>query len=84
MSITNQSKPTSSISNSTKINIGEVWDTDLNTWNAESRTWNDMQSKINNSIIGVSGYLWSIKRFPWLETTPWLSEGGITNQSKPI
>ena len=49
MSITNQSKPTSSISNSTKINIGEVWNTDLNTWNAESRTWNDMQSKINNS-----------------------------------
>jgi len=49
MAITNESKPSSSYTNMTRINIGEVWDSNLNTWNAETRTWNDMASLINNT-----------------------------------
>jgi hypothetical protein len=48
MSIVNVSKPTTTLTNSTKINIGETWGTDLNTWAAESRTWADTISVIDN------------------------------------
>jgi len=49
MSITNQAKPTSSMTNSTKVNIGETWATDSFTWVTESRTWDRTQSIINNN-----------------------------------
>jgi len=48
MAITNQSRISSSIANQTKINIGEVWDTNLFTWANESRTWDAMTSIIGN------------------------------------
>lgn len=48
MSITNISKPTTTFANQTRINIGEIWNTDLNTWAAESRTWDEMASLIDN------------------------------------
>jgi hypothetical protein len=38
---------------------------------------------IANSNIGATGFLWSFRRFPWTETSPWLSEGGISNVNKP-
>jgi len=79
----NQSKPTTSYTNQTKINIGETWDSDTSTWDTETRTWGEMASKIVNESSGIIGFLWSIKRFPWTEITPWLSEGGIINQVKP-
>lgn len=49
MSITNVSKPSSSYSNITKPSFGEIWNTDLNTWTAETRTWNDTGSLIDNT-----------------------------------
>ena len=48
MPITNQNKPISLISNSIKVNIGEVWNSDLLTWANETRTWDETRSKINN------------------------------------
>ena len=45
----NQDKISSSISNSTRVNIGETWNTDLNTWNGESITWDRTVSIINNT-----------------------------------
>ena len=48
MAIVNQSRISSSIANQTKINIGEVWDTNLFTWANESRTWDAMASIIGN------------------------------------
>lgn len=49
MSIENVSKPTTSISNETKINIGLVWSADNLQWQNESRTWDDTVSTIDNS-----------------------------------
>lgn len=49
MSITNQSKPSSSMANQTKINIGETWASDLNTWANELRTWGATISIISNT-----------------------------------
>lgn len=83
MALVNESKPTTSLTNSTKINIGETWDSILSTWATESRTWDDMASIIDNISKGTIGFLWSVSRFPWTESTPWLTEGGISNIAKP-
>lgn len=48
MSITNTTKPTSSMTNSSKVNIGETWGSDLFTWASELRTWAETQSIISN------------------------------------
>ena len=61
MSITNTSKPTTSFSNSTKVNIGETWSTDLNTWATESRTWAETASVIDN-VSRVSSSLTNIAK----------------------
>ena len=45
----NQSKQSSSITNNSKINSGELWDTDLNIWNNELRIWDRLISTISNS-----------------------------------
>jgi len=83
MAIENVSKPSSSISNATRINIGLTWDADTLQWQNESRTWDDTQSVIDNITKGTTGFLWSVSRFPWTEATPWLTEGGITNVNRP-
>lgn len=49
MSITNQDKPTSSLANSSKINIGETWGSDLLQWQNELRTWAETISIIDNA-----------------------------------
>ena len=46
--ITNQAKPSTSLSNATKINTGIVWDLDLNTWDTELQTWQDTATTIDN------------------------------------
>lgn len=61
MSITNTSKPTSSVTNTTKVAVGETWATDLNTWNAESRTWDATISIISN-IAKTSSSMTNIAR----------------------
>lgn len=49
MALTNVSKPTTTLANTTKINIGETWDSILSTWATESRTWDMMASIISNA-----------------------------------
>ena len=49
MAITNQAKPTSSIANSDKVNIGETWATITTTWATETRAWYEFASIISNS-----------------------------------
>lgn len=84
MSITNESKPTTSVSNSSKVESEVTWDTNTTTWNTEVRNWNDMGSTIINISTVLTGSLWSSYRFPWTEATPWTTDAGITNISKPI
>ena len=48
MAITNVSRPISSMSNETKINIGLTWDADTLQWQNETRTWDDTVSVIDN------------------------------------
>ena len=48
MSITNETKPTTALTNSTRINIGETWGSDLLTWAAELKTWDATVSIISN------------------------------------
>ena len=79
----NQDKPTNSLSNSSKVSIGETWGSITTTWASETRTWLAASQLIANSNIGATGFLWSFRRFPWTETSPWLSEGGISNVNKP-
>lgn len=79
----NISKPTTSLSNTAKVSIGETWASITTTWVSESRTWLAVSQLIGNIGKGITGFLWSISRFPWQELTPWSSEGGIINQAKP-
>jgi len=44
MSITNTSKPTTSLSNTAKVVGYETWDTIITTWASEVRTWDEMVS----------------------------------------
>lgn len=48
MSITNTSKPNTSLTNSTKVSIGETWTTVDTTWAAETRTWLEISQLIDN------------------------------------
>lgn len=83
MALINTSKPSSSISNQTKINIGETWDAATMTWNAASFTWDSTQSVIDNATKAFSGFIWAYSILPWQLTTPWIDTGIITNQAKP-
>jgi hypothetical protein len=83
MALVNISKPTTSLTNTTKVSSYETWDTNTTTWDTETRTWDDMGSLFDNVSKGTTGFLWSLTRFPWTETAPWLTDNGITNISKP-
>lgn len=48
MAITNVSKPTTSLTNIDRVNIGETWATITTTWATETRTWADTASVIDN------------------------------------
>lgn len=49
MTISNTTKPSSSMTNSTRINIGETWDSNVSSWDTETRSWDEMASIITNS-----------------------------------
>lgn len=83
MALTNTSKPTPSITNATKVNIGETWATITTTWATETRTWGETASFINNSTKAFGGLLWAASTLPWQLPTPWLDTGGISNLPKP-
>jgi len=48
MSITNISKPTTSLTNTDRIASYETWASVTSTWSSESRTWDDMGSLVDN------------------------------------
>lgn len=81
--LTNVSKPSTSFTNADKVSSAELWSTITTTWASETRTWLDCVSLMDNVSKGTTGFLWSVTRFPWTESTPWLTEGGMTNISKP-
>ena len=83
MSITNQDKPTTTLSNPDRVVTYETWNSNTSTWDTETRNWNEMGTTWTNTSFGATGFLWSARRFPWTEAAPWLSEGGITNIAKP-
>ncbi len=39
MALVNTSKPTTTLTNSSKVSIGETWATITTTWASETRTW---------------------------------------------
>lgn len=49
MAIINTSKPTSSISNSSRVVSYETWDSNTTTWNTEVRTWDEMAAIMDNT-----------------------------------
>lgn len=48
MAIANVTKPTTSLTNTTKVSIGETWASILTTWATDTRTWDDCVSLIDN------------------------------------
>ncbi len=48
MSITNQAKPTTSITNASKTERGLTWATILTTWATETETWGGLASFLDN------------------------------------
>ena len=48
MSITNISKPSTSLSNKSQPNRGETWGSITTTWATETRTWNQASKLITN------------------------------------
>jgi hypothetical protein len=85
MALTNVSKPSTSLTNTTKVSFAELWSTITTTWASETRTWADCASLIDNlAKTTISPYLWSMISYPWLEDTPWDNVfDGITNIAKP-
>ena len=49
MSITNQAKPSTSLTNATKVSVGETWDTWTTAWEDETRTWDELSKLIDNT-----------------------------------
>lgn len=48
MAITNIAKPSTSITNTAKVNLAELWSTITTTYASETRTWDDCISLIDN------------------------------------
>lgn len=49
MSITNVSKPSTTLTNATKVSFAETWGAIQTTWGSETRTWADCISLVDNS-----------------------------------
>lgn len=48
MTLTNTSKPSTSLTNVTRAASYETWDTITTTWDSETRTWDEVGSLIDN------------------------------------
>lgn len=85
MSITNQSKPTTSFSNSSKVSVGETWASITTTWATETRTWLAASQLFVNQNKATNVGIWSALFYPWLDDEPWIlgEPSEITNVSKP-
>jgi len=78
----NQDKPTTILTNSSKVSIGETWESVTTTWASETRTWLAISQLITN--IGIVANIWDSRTLPWTSSTPWLLVGGgMTNINKP-
>lgn len=49
MAITNTAKPSTTLTNTTKVSFGETWATIATTWASETRTWLDTISLMDNT-----------------------------------
>jgi hypothetical protein len=49
MALTNISKPSTTLTNATKVSFAELWSTITTTYAAETRSWADCISLIDNS-----------------------------------
>lgn len=51
----NTSKPTTSLTNTNRIQSFNTWDFNTSTWDSETRTWDEMVSNmVNNSRVTTS------------------------------
>lgn len=83
MSITNVSKPSTTLTNVTKVSFAETWGAITTTWASETRVWFETSSIIENAEF-ADLFIWSTHTYPWRESLPWQLAGtGITNISKP-
>lgn len=82
MALINESKPSTSLANATKVSFAELWSTITTTYATETRTWADCISLMDNISISTNP-IWSSRSFPWLMALPWQQTGGVTNVNKP-
>ncbi len=65
--------------NEPKTTSGDTWDTVDTSWNSEVGSWNSIASFITNTSVQRQGSIWSSKRRPWMDTTPWVDDSGMQN-----
>ena len=80
----NESKPTTTVTNSAKVSIGETWASIASTWATETRTWLAVSQLFTNSARTTYGDpLWT-PQLVWQLPLPWqVNTSVMTNQSKP-
>ena len=54
MAITNISRPTSALTNTEKVSVGETWGSILTTWASETRTWLAVSQLVTNTAKTAS------------------------------
>jgi len=85
--ITNTSKPSTSVTNASKVNFAETWATITTTWATETRTWiatGSLFSNITRATNDIIG-LWT-SALPWSLSTPWTTtttNSSVANIAKP-
>ena len=84
MALVNQSKPSTSYTNASKVSSGETWATITTTWASETRDWEEVSQLLTNTTKPAYGYLWVDYIYPWQLPLPWQTAAGITNQDKPV
>lgn len=83
MALTNTSKPTTSLTNATKVSIGETWGSITTTWASETRTWLAVSQLITNISVDRGLALWAATVYPWTLPSPWTLGETMVNTSKP-
>jgi hypothetical protein len=72
------------MTNTSKVSVGETWNTISTSWNTETRTWLAASQLITNTALSSTDPIWSARTFPWQSALPWQNtNAGIINQSKP-
>ena len=87
MALTNVSKPTTTLTNITKVSFAELWSTILTTWDSEPRTWDATGSLFVNTFSPQYQFLLTEDGgLLLLEDNSFLLENNssqFTNQVKP-